>query len=375
MHFPRLPITFAKRIVFDLRNPRTRARGRTLLIAAHARLQSPDPRARMLATDIFRVLAAHRARKGRRTMDSGNYAESMVRDLYHSDPSTQSYVAGEIARLGESGSPIYDEIIGMCHGYEEQLENGSGTVGFSFKKWTKKIKKAVKTVKKVKSAVSKVKKAAKAIKKHNFKKDISKVNKIGKALGPIAAAAPPPYGPAISGGLMALDMVDKYNKGTLKGADLAQAQALIKETGIQETLAKAGVPEAEAFTNIMSVAKNVRNAAKAQETIVRAKKGDKESVAKIAKIKKEAASGSAPAKAALDTLNAANSGMKLSTTQVKTLVRSLTPSDMTPASQAVAALPRGPWATVTTPSGPVRIMSNADRGVSVEIAIATGMYQ
>lgn len=307
-------------------------------------------------------------------MNVTGYAESMVKDLYHSDPSTQSYVAGEIVRLGESGSPVYDAIIGMCHGYEQKLESQPGMVGFSFKKWTKKIKKAVKKVKKVKSIVKKVQKAAKAIKKHDFKKDISKINKVGKALGPIAAAAPPPYGPAISGGLMALDMVDKYNKGTLKGADLAQAQALIKETGIQETLAKAGVSESQAFTDIMNVAKNVRNAAKAQETIVKAKKGDKKSVAKIAKIKKEAKSGSAPAKAALDILSSANDGMKLSTTQVKVMVRNLVPSDVSPATRARAAMPRGPWPTVTTPSGQeITIMTSGNRGVAVEIAVALGV--
>lgn len=356
MHFPPgLPYLFA-RIVEQSGPQKTAA-----LVNA---LQSSDPVTRQLASQTLAILHARR--------DMLSVGESLAYDLASYDPRVRGRALYEVARLAEADSPIVDEVIGICEeaAGDEEWIIGAGMpeiVGFSLKSIVKKVKKVAKKVKNVKQAVKKVKAAAKAIKKHNFKKDIHALNKIGKVVGPIAAAAPPPYGPAISAGLTVVNMADKYNQGTLSADDAAAVADVLKETGVEEALASTGIKESQIFTDIMKVAKTAKNASKAQELIVKANSGDKKAITKIATVKRDAQSGNPVAIATLDAIDSANKGSKLPPEKVRTLVQSVAPS---PARAPMIRIARKA-PTMYTPAGQAyKVIPRGSAGVASEIAIA-----
>lgn len=289
-------------------------------------------------------------------------AASVVSDLQSDNALIRKRALDETARLAQVGSWVYDDIVGLCVEMDEQ---NPGMVGFGVSSITNAVKKAASNATNVKKAVSTVKQAAKVVKKHDFTKDIHIANQVGKAVGPIAAMAPPPYGPAIAAGLTVLNVADKYNQGTLSPEDAAAAAEAMQELGVQDAMADAGIEESQAFTYIMQAAKTAKNAGKAQDLIAAVNSGDKTAIEKIKAITEGAKSGNSVAMAALDAVKTARKGEKLPVEVQKKLIKSIRPNS--PLLKAASKA-----RTIYTSTGePVRVISPSTSGVAREIQIAT----
>jgi hypothetical protein len=144
----------------------------------------------------------------------------------------------------------------------------------------------------------KLKKAAKAVKKHNYKKDIAKLNKVAKVIGPeIAKVAPAPYDMYLKTGLAILDGVDKLNQGDLdKVAEISAGVA-------------AGDPQAAEAMAMLNLAQQARKSGKAGDLLQAAQLGDPSALAKLGIISNDAAAGIPGAKDALETLEIAKRGL------------------------------------------------------------------
>lgn len=298
----------SKRICFDLKNDPEVGRCKLALVIRQSSKNELANAARHYFNRRKRRMHAPSAMEGENMEAIGltDFAEVIINNIESGNPEREKRAKVAWSLMRKTHPEIDQEI-------KEYKLAQKALMGFGLSSITGKLKKAAKAVKK----------GASGVRKHNFKKDISKINKLGKVVGPIAAAAPPPYGPAIAGGLMILDAADKYNKGAIDQIDAAKIASSL------------GVQESDNVQAILSTAQSIKNNVKATELIKLVSNGNAAAIAKMSGIKKMAAQGNPVARSALVALEQAKIGVKLGPVQKVNLVARSAPMSVSPASKQI----------------------------------------
>jgi hypothetical protein len=146
------------------------------------------------------------------------------------------------------------------------------------------------------SIASAVKSAVKKVKKLGSKKNLRSMSALAKVVGPAIVQAYPAAGPGVAAATIALDAASKGDPKALATVENVQ------------TLAKAGVPEAQEALVYLETAQNIQRNVAASQTLAAAQAGDGNALRQIATVQIAAQSGDPAAQAASVALQAAATG-------------------------------------------------------------------